>query len=271
MKSLWPGIAAVVLVAACRPNFDLVDREDIFAEPGDHGVTCAADMEWPHIDEGVIDLALERASRDHIVVQLFGHDPGVTVPMNKIEMVLDDANARGLQWLTYRELAEGVPRVPGIAYSFDDNYIEHWAQLRPLLARYHARVTFFISKYDQLTPAQRQLVRDLASDGHDIEYHSTHHEDAATYSRVHGIDAYLAYDIDPALAEMRADGWNPIAFAYPSGHRTSETDRALLDREHFQLLRSVMRECPQSHHEHVEAEQAQLDVTELEDAENVPE
>jgi hypothetical protein len=260
----------MVLVAACRPNFDLVDREDIFAEPGDHGVTCAASMEWPHIDEGVIDKALDRARREHIVVQLFGHDPGVTVPIDKIEMVLDDADAQGLSWLTYRDLAAGVPPVAGIAYSFDDAYIEHWAELRPMLTRYHARVTFFISSYDQLTPAQRQLVRDLASDGHDIEYHSTHHLNAAEYSRKHGIDDYLTYDIDPALAVMRADGWDPVAFAYPFGHRTNETDRALLGRDHFQILRSVMRECPQSHHEHVE-EEMQLDDELLAEMEDAPE
>ena len=259
MKSIVPGLACMLLVTGCRPNFDLVDREDIFAEPGDQGVTCAASMEWPHIDENVIDAALDRASRDRIVVQLFGHDPGVTVPLDKIEMVLDDADAHGLTWVTYRELAAGVPRVAGIAYSFDDASIEHWHDLRPMLARYHARVTFFVSKYDQLTPAQRALVRDLASDGHDIEYHSTHHENAAEYSRQHGIDAWLADDIEPALAAMSADGFEPIAFAYPYGHRTAATDRALLDREHFRILRSVMRECPESRHEHVEDEAAQLE------------
>jgi hypothetical protein len=257
MKSLV--LVALLVTVGCKPNFDLVDREDIFAEPGDRDVMCAASMEWPHIDETVIDAALDRANRDHIVVQLFGHDPGVTVPVDKIEMVLDDADAHGLAWVTYRDLAAGVPRTAGIAFSFDDTYVDHWSALRPMLARYHARVTFFVSSYDQLTAAQRQELRDLAADGHDIEYHSTRHHNAPEYVRKHGLDAYLADDIDPALAAMRADGWDPVVFAYPYGHRSDELDRALLGREHFQLLRSVMRECPESRHEHASDAKDQLE------------
>src|SRR5262249_2026843 len=151
------------------------------------------------------------------------------------------------------------PREAGIAYSFDDASIDDWAALRPTLARHHARVTFFISKYDQFTPAQRQLVRDLASDGHDIEYHSTHHETAPGCGAARGPDASLADAIDPALAAMRADGIAPVVFAYPYGHRTPALDRALLDREHFQLLRSVMRECPKSRHERAQDQKAQLE------------
>jgi hypothetical protein len=202
------SIAAVILLAACRPAFDLADRDDIFAEPGDHGVMCAASFEWPHVDGDVIGRALDRAHDERSIVELFAHDPGVTVPADKIEKLLDDARAHDLRWLTYRELAAGVPRDAGIALSFDDYYVEDWATLRD--------------------------------------------------TQAHGLDAYLADDIDPALAAMRADGWAPIVFAYPMGHRTAEIDRALLDREGFALLRSVMRECPRDLHGAARADRGAL-------------
>lgn len=240
------ALLACGALAACRPAFDLADREDIFAEPGDRDVMCAASIEWPHHDRAVIGAALDRARDQREVVELFAHDPGVTVPVDKIAMVLDDADARGLGYVTYRELAGGVPREAALALSFDDYSIEDWHAMRDLFRRHGARVTFFVSDYDTFTADQRRLLDDLAADGHDVEYHSTRHQDARAYSQAHGIDAWLADDIDPALAAMRADGWDPTVFAYPSGHRTPATDRALLDREGFALLRGVMRECPPS-------------------------
>jgi len=237
----------LIVVAACRPAFDLADREDIFALPGDKHVMCAASMEWPHIDRDVIDAALDRAHDDHKVLQLFAHDPGVTVDVDKIEMVLRDATARGLTTITYRELASGVPREARLAFSFDDWYVDHWAQIADVFIRYQARATFFVGEYDTLTDEQKDELRLLAHDGHDIEYHSTRHENAPQYAAKHGVDAYLANEIDPDLAAMRADGWEPIVFAYPYGHRSDALDRALLTR--FTLLRSIMRECPRSAHE----------------------
>jgi hypothetical protein len=41
----------------------------------------------------------------------------------------------------------------------------------------------------------------------------------------------------PSIELLRADGFDPIAFAYPTGARTGEIDRALL--EHVELLRAV--------------------------------
>lgn len=240
-------VVALAAVGGCRPAFDLADREDIFAMPGDKHVMCAASIEWTHVDRHVIAPALDRARDDHTIVQLFAHDPGVTIDVDRIETTLDDAEARGLAWVTYRDLAAGVPREAGLALSFDDWYVDDWAALGDTFRRHHARVTFFVADYDTLAPKQRDELRALAADGHDIEYHSTRHQNAPQYVRDHGLDAYLADDIEPGLAAMRADGWDPIVFAYPLGHRTPAIDRALL--QSFALLRGVMRECPKSEHE----------------------
>jgi peptidoglycan/xylan/chitin deacetylase (PgdA/CDA1 family) len=86
------------------------------------------------------------------------------------------------------------------------------------------------------------MLHDLAADGHAIEFHGTEHLDARRYVADHGLDAYLADEIDPGLAAMRADGFDPHVFAYPFGAHTAATDRALLDR--FTLLRTVRTTCP---------------------------
>ncbi len=141
-------VMAVTTLVACRPAFDLADRQDIFALPGDGGVMCAASVEWQHVDQGVIDDALDRATADRQIVELFAHDPGVTVPVDKLDMVLADAEARGLRFVTYRELAGGVSQEAGLAFSFDDWSVDHWRALRDVVRRHGARVTFFVARYD---------------------------------------------------------------------------------------------------------------------------
>jgi hypothetical protein len=235
-------LAAALLAAGCRSGVDYADREDIFAATGDHGVLCAASLEWQHADRHVIDRALDRARDQHEVLQLFAHDPGGTVDVARIEQALADAEARGLRSLTYRELAGGVPPEGGVAVSFDDWYEDDWYALRDVLARHGARVTFFVALYPQLSDRAKQELHELAALGHDIEYHSTHHYNAENYASAHGADAYITDDILPALEAMRADGYDPHIFAYPFGARTTATDDAL--RPLFHHIRAIYSTCP---------------------------
>jgi hypothetical protein len=80
-------------------------------------------------------------------------------------------------------------------------------------------------------------------DGHDIEYHSTHHYNAENYANDHGVDAYINDDILPGLMAMKADGYTDMhIFAYPFGARTSATDDAL--KPYFHHLRAIYSTCP---------------------------
>jgi peptidoglycan/xylan/chitin deacetylase (PgdA/CDA1 family) len=205
-------------------------------------VACAALADDTRFSMDSVQGALRRAHDERRVVQIFLHDPGKTVSPGRLEAILSTATELGLRFVTYRELAAGVPKGPGIALSFDDWYTHDWAQERPLFDSYGAQVTFFVSDYDGFGDKDRKELRSLADDGHDIEYHSTRHQDAPKYVREHGMAEYLAKDIDPALAVMRADGYDPIVFAYPLGFRTRELDVALLAR--FALLRATTDECP---------------------------
>jgi hypothetical protein len=146
-----------------------------------------------------------------------------------------------MTFATYTDLAAG--EVPGsLALSFDDHDIEGWTLLREKFLHYGARVTFFVSEYGSLTDIEKGELLQLQADGNDIEYHSTHHQNAEDYAAAHGVDAYIQDDILPGLQAMRADGWAPTIFAYPFGARTAATDKAL--EPLFTHIRAIHYTCP---------------------------
>jgi hypothetical protein len=225
-------------------NPTLAEQDGIYVSANDDGVECAALVDEGRFPADWVFGAMDRARDEHRIVQLFSHDPGKTVTPERLEAVLGGAEARGLRFYTYRELAEAteVPAGGGVVFSFDDWYTYDWIKVRGLLDAHGVRATFFVSDYDKFTAQQKIDLRLLADDGHDIEYHSTRHQDAPKYVAEHGMDEYLRKDIEPALAAMKADGYDPIVFAYPLGHRTEELDRVLLER--FALLRATSDHCP---------------------------
>jgi peptidoglycan/xylan/chitin deacetylase (PgdA/CDA1 family) len=180
---------------------------------------------------------LDRAARDGSVVQLYAHAPGRTVAQSTLDAILDGAKTRGLASYTYAELAAGRPAEAGLALSFDDAAIEAWTDLGDRLDAAGVRATFFVTRYHRWTEAQRAALRALAARGHDVEAHSVEHLRAPDVAEDRGVAAYLADEVLPGLALLRADGFAPTVFAYPFGARTAELDRALL--AHFALLRSV--------------------------------
>jgi peptidoglycan/xylan/chitin deacetylase (PgdA/CDA1 family) len=158
-----------------------------------------------------------------------------------VELALAGVVDRGMKFATYSDLAAG--EVPGsLALAFDDHDVDGWTALRPMFQHYGAHVTFFVSLYTSLSDGEKAELRQLQADGHDIEYHSTHHYDAEAYSNAHGVDAYIADDIMPALVAMRADGWSTLIFAYPFGARTAATDQALAPL--FTHIRAIYSTCP---------------------------
>ena len=137
--------------------------------------------------------------------------------------------------VTFPELA--TQRGAGISFGFDDAFVDDWFALRVTLLARGARVTFFVSNFGELTSQQRMMLRTLAADGHAIEAHGMGHRDAADYVDKYGLRAYIRDEIDPMLEAMAEEGMVPTTFAYPYGDRTTEIDRALLQR--FRLLRSL--------------------------------
>ncbi|HEU4729145.1 MAG TPA: polysaccharide deacetylase family protein [Kofleriaceae bacterium] len=234
--------SVLALAGAASCSHDMADFDDIYSRGNQHLVMCAESIDEKfHLPLEQITDAMERAQTDGSTLHLYTHSPGVTVPVSTIEAVLAGAVARGIPFATYSELSGGV--VPGsLALSFDDHGVDSWTAIRPLLASYHARVTFFVSGFLELSDAERAELRQLADDGHDIEYHSTHHLDAATYAADHGVDGYLADEIVPGLDAMQAAGYPIRVFAYPFGARNESLDDALAP--YFTHLRAIRTTCP---------------------------
>jgi peptidoglycan/xylan/chitin deacetylase (PgdA/CDA1 family) len=223
-------------VAGCHEPLDEVDG--VFYD-GDHRlVHCAIDLDSKANSRVVnLDEGLDRAAERGEVIELFAHQPGHTVPVEKIAYVLEAATARNLAFVTYADFARGDNLAPGLALSFDDTSVDAWVALRPLFQQYHARVTFFVSRFTTLGSRQRAGLQLLAADGHDIEAHTVTHARGPDYVEAHGLAAYLRDEVDPSIAVLRDNGYEVHAFAYPYGARTDELDTAIARR--LPVLRSV--------------------------------
>jgi peptidoglycan/xylan/chitin deacetylase (PgdA/CDA1 family) len=227
---------ALLLLAGCQR--DLGDIDGIFYNGDGRKVHCGADLDTrAGNDTGSIDTALERAAHDGVVVELYAHKPGITVPIDRIDHVLARAQELGLSFYTYRDFAEGASAGPGLALSFDDSSTQQWTDIRPLLAQYGARLTFFVSRYPTMTDDQHAQIDQLGADGHDIAAHSVLHLRAPDYVDANGLAAYMHDEAQPSIDLLEAAGHHVTAYAYPFGARTSELDHALLEK--VSVLRSV--------------------------------
>jgi len=228
-------LTSIVLSAGCIR--DVAGIDGAFYDGDGRKVHCAVNLDQSARAMATVDGALDRARDRGEIVELYAHEPGDTIDLADIEHVLAGARDRGLAFVTYADMAARREMRPGLALSFDDNFVEPWHTMRPLLQQYGARVTFFISRYANMSPVNKQRVRDLADDGHEIAAHTVLHLRAPTYVEEHGLAAYMADEALPSIEVLRGDGYDVTSFAYPYGARTSELDDALL--AHVSLLRSV--------------------------------
>ena len=237
---MWRVILVAAALAGCDVTLSEIDN--IYSRGADHPVLCAISIDNKNtVSTDAISIGLDRATIDQTVLHLYSHKPNGTIDESTLEQVVAGAADRNMTFVTYADLADGTA-TQGLALSFDDHDMVGWNSLLPMFELYGARVTFFVSAYTYITDADRLLLRNLEAAGHAIEYHSTAHEDAESYSAAFGVDAYIADDILPGLAAMRADGYNPRVFAYPFGRRNAETDAAIL--EHLPLIRASTFNCP---------------------------
>ena len=111
----------------------------------------------------------------------------------------------------------------GIILTFDDHSIDSWYAARALFNELEVRATFFVDRFHTLTPAQKQKLRDLASDGHEVAAHTYSHGNARNFST----SAYMSQQIVPQLSAMASEGFYPRNFAYPYGADVAPTTSAL--------------------------------------------
>ncbi len=130
---------------------------------------------------------------------------------------------------------DGCIQKPGVAFTFDDNYIDNWYQYLPLLDSFGVKATFYISGYKRLNSSQKQKLKEIGRRGHEIAFHSTNHYNLKQYLNNASMEQLVEKEIKEGLQKMNADGFYPRTFAYPYGQHTAALDVELL--KYFKSLR----------------------------------
>jgi peptidoglycan/xylan/chitin deacetylase (PgdA/CDA1 family) len=232
------GLVLVLVFAACRNELDYGWDQ--------RAVVCstAVDDIAPHSAPwNNVDGLVAEAAHHNMVAMFHAHIPGTTVSRAAIDHLLSLADQYGLDYVTFADLvAPGQTPHPAIAFAFDDNAIDQWMTVRDILDAHHARVTFFVSRWNQQPQVAIDELAQLAADGHDLEPHSVNHLVAADYVAAHGLDAYMNDEVLPSLQIMIDAGYHPTTFAYPFGVHDDAIDRAVL--QYVPRVRTTPGGCP---------------------------
>lgn len=229
-------LAATALIAGCPGNLE--DLDSAYYNWDGRTVHCtvegdaAAGNDLPNLLRG-LDRAKERGE----VLEVLVHRPGDTMSFADFDALLAGVEERGLAFVTYEDIAHGIPPTGGISLQYDGTWIESWMASRAYLLAHHARVTIFVTRYANLSPEKRAMLRVLSDDGNDIEAHAVNHLRGPVVVEERGLQYYLDEEVQPSIDILRADGYEVVSFAYPFGDRTDEIDAAVSKR--VQLIRSL--------------------------------
>lgn len=127
---------------------------------------------------------------------------------------------------------------PGIMLTFDDKEIKDWYSVRDVFNKYHAKVTFFITRPYLLTEEELDMMNKLKEDGHEFGSHGYDHKNAIDFLKTNSLDDYINEEVSPSIQLMTEKGFAPTSFSYPFGARTKELDKALL--KYFLILRATV-------------------------------
>lgn len=133
----------------------------------------------------------------------------------------------------------GEMNTPGIALTFDDDYIDNWYSYLPLLDSAGVKATFYICKYNRLTAEQKYKLSIIQSHGHEIAFHTTNHYNMEdyVYRYRHTMDELIKYEVIDGLKLMNKDGFYPVTFAYPYGAHNPVLDKKLM--QYFKSVRAL--------------------------------
>ena len=227
--------ASLLALAACGDNDDHGDA--VFA--WDTRVIGAFRIDYRGPDDDAIKNLLDDRAYDDDVAMFYGHFHDGAATADTIEALLQRAQQNELIVPeAFHDLVDGPPQ-RGVCLSFDDDDYPYWVNLRPLLAKYHARVTFFITYYPTATSDDKNVLRELADDGHDIQAHTITHPNGIDYVNEHGLQAFIDDEVEPSFEVLRADGYSPNAYAHPYGATTPEIERALLELPDVGMVRRI--------------------------------
>ncbi len=169
------------------------------------------------------------------------HIPGTTVSRDALDQMFTLADKYNLDYVRFSDMDTDHPQ-GGLAFAFDDKSVTEWLSIRDILDAHHAKVTFFISQWQDLTPEDIQGIATLAADGHDIEPHSVNHVHALDYVSQYGVADYVQKEVVPSIEAVRNAGYQPTSYAYPFGEHDDAIDAAVL--QVIGRVRTTPGECP---------------------------
>lgn len=138
----------------------------------------------------------------------------------------------GCQKVVDRKIYEGQ-----IALTFDDHYIDNWYEYMPLFDSLDIKATFYVCRYHEFTPEQKQKLQKIEDYGHEIGYHTANHPDLVKVLQQRGMEAVINDEIRSDLSLMRKDGFRIMNFAYPYGSQCMQLNSVL--KRYFKSVRMV--------------------------------
>jgi peptidoglycan/xylan/chitin deacetylase (PgdA/CDA1 family) len=210
----------------------------------DSPVLCSKVVDDVERRDGLTRTAadLDYAVTHDTAALMHAHVPLATVSIEQIACIVDLANKRGVELVTFSDFATRTDHRPALALSFDDESIDAWYVARNVFAQLHARVTFFVAGYSSWTDTQKAKLAELAALGHDVQPHGRYHYNAVDYVAERGIDAYLQDEVLPSIAALAQDGYQTSTYAFPYGATTDAINEAVLD--YVPRVRVTRSACP---------------------------
>ena len=186
---------------------------------------------------------MQLAANEHWVVMFHAHVPGASVSRDALERLFTLADKYHLDYVGFDELDPGPPRA-GVAFAFDDDAVEAWDSALDIVQAHHARITFFVTRWTELSDDQHAAIHHLFDLGFDIEPHSVNHIHADAYVAMNGLDAYLANEVVPSIEVLEAEGFPSTTYAYPFGIHSAAMDERILALPHIARVRVTPGTCP---------------------------
>jgi peptidoglycan/xylan/chitin deacetylase (PgdA/CDA1 family) len=241
-----------VVVAACgRDQTSSADAAagsaDLFYAWDGRSVLCSDpvdDLEGVTRDWSAEQARFAEAAQNSWVTLVHAHKPGQTVSTAALERVFGWADEYHLDYVRFDELDPAHGPRPGLAFAFDDDDVTGWLSVRDILQAHHARVTFFITRWFEISGSDKAGIATLAADGHDIEPHTVHRLDAQDYVGSNGLSAYIADEVVPSITDLTDAGYAVTSFAYPFGAHDDAIDQAVLALPQIHRVRTTPGECP---------------------------
>lgn len=136
---------------------------------------------------------------------------------------------------TKKTKPESKPYKAGVILSFDDAYVDEWAEADAALKKYGWKATFNVCRIDSIGAPEIKTLLKMQKEGHEIAGHGYHHYNAVKFVKRYGIDAYMQQEINPMIVSMKKKSFKVTSFAYPYGERSDELDKALSSK--FKIIR----------------------------------